>query len=1172
MSQAALDISRPEQTLTRTGLSLKRLGQSWQRQARGKQFLEALLTFLGSAASKNTRRSYSFAILEFWDWYEIHHHGDSPTPDKVRRADAFGFADWLRTRTIGLDEYRLRHDPDRALDLAIYQIVLGSPSIRFGAIRKKLLATHRFSKRVTFLAEGRSHSLDVLEIEEHEPRGDALAEYVALHGRPPPNALDIKLACLVEHKLLRRTPTVARVRDGSFPVEEELPDRAQLDYRVDPETFSYFIDTHTEASGVERSSTVAQRLGALSSFWNFLLDTGENEDSSEPLLQHNVWLAPFKAASRLVPARKTIARELSTPSLHLFTQILSTTLRRSHGAEQAYSVAEALVDGADVSAAEIGDAGVYDLRDRALLLFTLLVGARAEEMTNLRRSDITSSTPALVTLTGKGNKQRLVRLPNVALRALSDFWEKLDELSAEAPPGARVHALTEKAAPLFPTLKLWGRNGSSVPPPEDMRGLSRSAIAMMMRRRAGFVGIAEGSDEMRRVHPHGIRHLASQLASARGVDARTIQATLGHASLATTGLYVEERDASRRSLVPERGRPAPVSPPPTREVIETTATVAEEPEPAVHAPEAEPGPTLTGVGELPEEAIYIPSEKAVAIAESSKSVSTLLAIYENNWGEKGKRVNFKGAGLLAQTYVGKRSGLPWWQGMTGKLHDPEFSYVPNPGFATMPIISPAQFIGTSREATCDQPLCGALIALWEKWFDDETRGPTAARALSAWIQTAASITRDVEEQMIRRRGGWVRFTAPLDETVADPTATPRVLREHLDGAIVAWFEAVAWQHRPLLSGEPADTELEVPSWYGETDPLASIPTKDRAELLDWLNVFVGLPPRDRTPRFEGGLSRRDVGEFVSAICQFEMVKGDSDLHLLGGLDKKSQAEALKVLNQQVSSIVSRLTRGRVRDFNYQSLRMDRRVDRTRQEMAREAAERRGTTEEKSEELRTMYAKYLAPYILEVAGELFGQSVRTDPVLEIFSYCTSGSPLAEAGDKYKNLFRVAGDTIGHTREFATEFARETGQHSECVARRIARQLFETGALGAWAKRRNWPETIGMLDAMTAYRIPCPRSQESELASRLTGSRAAVPVFEEWKRARQRVMTAAEPEEQTEDWRETYEQERERSFSMPTPRRGGSLNQNPRAAGHDRFRAARSFLPNDALLALWATHMG
>lgn len=1120
----AIDIHRPTAELTRTGLDVRRLSEAWTHKPKGRRFTEALIGFLGSKDNPNTRKSYAFAITEFFAWYDSHFRR-IPAPDEVRRAEAFAYRQYLESRTIGLDEYRLSNDPDRELDLVIYRYVKAHGGCDITAIRRELMSHGRFTTTVTFVAGGRQHSLRVLTLEEDDLQGDDLASYVAAHGRNPPNGLDLRLACLCQHNLLHRTPTVEEIRKAAIDVGEEHPDQAQIGYRVDPEVFRYSIEVHTDAKPSERLTTVLLRLTALSSFWNYLADSGENVGDTESLLKHNVWRAATKDLRKRVASHQKVARELSTPDLELFVTILAETFRRSHP-EQHREAAEATLDGADVSRMATGRASALDLRDRSALLLVYWTGLRAGEMEHLRRSDLTvSERGALLDVLGKGGQRRLVSVPSPAVRALEDLQIELLKManSAEARPDALVHRLVLPHSPLVPPVQRWGSSALDVE--AEVPGLSESRFLRILHELGAAAGITPDSPEMKKLHPHGLRHLAASEARRRGVDLPTIQATLGHKSPATTGLYVEVRDAYERTLektpsaMPQERRHVVVSPPAPRP--ERQQERQERPAAAI---------TLE------------PSEAAVLLSETEEAVRIALETYKSHWGEQGKRVALShgATGLLGHAYVGKETGLPWWTGATGAMNDKTFSYTPNPALPAMPVISPSQFLGDIGTEVCGAPLCKALASLYDEWWSDERRGPTAASALALWLGLSASISADADEVVRNRNGGWLEFDAPIGDTSLH--GAPNALRIHLDDAIVAWFRHSAWQFMPSVeSRTPVGGELAIPDWYGETDPLASLPEKDRLELLDWLQVLVGLPPKDSTPRF-GRLSRRDVGKFLSEICGYETTAADEDI------PPKDRKDYLRAIEDQIERTVAALTESRVRDFRYSTSKARRKTEKLRGELEAKVAERTGEDEPKGVPRR------LASHMMGSVAQLFGEEAGADHVLNLFALCTSGAPLRDVLDKYKNLFRVSGGTIQHTAEFKKDFAEATAQHSECVARRVARHIFDEGRLGSWYERRNWPDTtIPYLEAMTAYRVPCPASQETELRH-LLGATRPLSVFDTWKRA-SGGMLAQEVGPSEAEMMFLEEQETKRA----KPTRPPVAKENPNRA-KQRLVAARRQLPN------------
>jgi integrase/recombinase XerD len=146
-------------------------------------------------------------------------------------------------------------------------------------------------------------------------------------------------------------------------------------------------------------------------------------------------------------------------------------------------------------------------RDRALLLLLYNTGARVQEIVDLDISDLRLDPVPIVTLEGKGRKQRACPLWMRTVDALKAWL-------AERGVGGE---------PLF--LNAQGRR------------LSRSGVAYILRKLAGRAGISPR--HATRVSPHVIRHTTAMHLLHAGVDITTIAAWLGHAQLSTTHAYVE---------------------------------------------------------------------------------------------------------------------------------------------------------------------------------------------------------------------------------------------------------------------------------------------------------------------------------------------------------------------------------------------------------------------------------------------------------------------------------------------------------------------------------------------------------------------------------------------------------------------------------------------------------
>jgi integrase/recombinase XerD len=147
-----------------------------------------------------------------------------------------------------------------------------------------------------------------------------------------------------------------------------------------------------------------------------------------------------------------------------------------------------------------------ELRDQAMLEVMYASGLRVSELVGLRLSDPDVAV-GVVRVLGKGSKERLVPLGEVAAARLTEYLSHGRPLLAKGRPS--------------PYLFL-GRHG---------RNLTRQMFWQMLRRRARMAGIG------RRVTPHTLRHSFATHLLERGADLRSVQLMLGHADIGTTQIY-----------------------------------------------------------------------------------------------------------------------------------------------------------------------------------------------------------------------------------------------------------------------------------------------------------------------------------------------------------------------------------------------------------------------------------------------------------------------------------------------------------------------------------------------------------------------------------------------------------------------------------------------------------
>lgn len=210
----------------------------------------------------------------------------------------------------------------------------------------------------------------------------------------------------------------------------------------------------------EKKSSLARKLAALRSFYRFLIRRG------------------------------TVTRN---PAETIRTPKLPKHIPRVLTKEDAQALMELPRDGAAPS-----------LRDRALLETLYSTGARVSELVGIDLEDL-SESDGLVRLRGKGRKERIVPVGDVALEAIRAYRAQLPALTPAVGP-----------RPLFRN-----RRGGRL----TARSVARIVSRYSRELRCGPVS------------PHALRHSFATHLLDEGADLRSIQEMLGHASLNTTQKY-----------------------------------------------------------------------------------------------------------------------------------------------------------------------------------------------------------------------------------------------------------------------------------------------------------------------------------------------------------------------------------------------------------------------------------------------------------------------------------------------------------------------------------------------------------------------------------------------------------------------------------------------------------
>lgn len=148
----------------------------------------------------------------------------------------------------------------------------------------------------------------------------------------------------------------------------------------------------------------------------------------------------------------------------------------------------------------------YDYRNKAMLELMYATGLRVSELVNLTYQNI-DLDKKIVRCYGKGNKERIVPVGDVAIKYLKKYLDEYRDM------------LTKRVL----CDKLFLNNHG--------KGITRQGFFKMLKMQACEKGIDEN------ITPHMLRHSFATHLLNNGADLRSIQIMLGHENISTTGIY-----------------------------------------------------------------------------------------------------------------------------------------------------------------------------------------------------------------------------------------------------------------------------------------------------------------------------------------------------------------------------------------------------------------------------------------------------------------------------------------------------------------------------------------------------------------------------------------------------------------------------------------------------------
>lgn len=164
------------------------------------------------------------------------------------------------------------------------------------------------------------------------------------------------------------------------------------------------------------------------------------------------------------------------------------------------------------------------IRDLALLSLLYESGCRVQELIDVKAGNISFNSPATITVTGKGNKVRIIPLSSNVVSIINRYVE--------------TYQISESGQHLF-------TNHNKEP-------LTRSGVTYILRK---YVEKAKQKEPAlfgnTNVHPHVLRHSKAMHLLESGVNLIYIRDFLGHSSVTTTEIYAKSSPEIKRKFLEE---------------------------------------------------------------------------------------------------------------------------------------------------------------------------------------------------------------------------------------------------------------------------------------------------------------------------------------------------------------------------------------------------------------------------------------------------------------------------------------------------------------------------------------------------------------------------------------------------------------------------------------------
>ena len=293
--------------------------------------------------------------------------------------------------------------------------------------------------------------------------------------------------------------------------------KTQKTLQQDHPLVAQFIDMLWLEQGLS-DNTLSSYRSDLKLFRQFLLDNGTEVDRAtfEDIVKFQHHLVAFKRAkttvTRMISALRRFYNYLQTNHLiavNPTSKVVMPKADKKLPKTLSQQQVEALLDAPDTEDA-------IENRDYAMLELLYATGMRVTELVSLQMPQI-SLQQGVIRVIGKGNKERLVPMGEVAIEALTNYIQF-----------SRNDLLKANSDVLFPS-----KRGTQ---------MTRQTFWHRIKAYAVRANISVA------LSPHTLRHAFATHLVNHGADLRVVQLLLGHSDLSTTQIYTHVAKARLQEL------------------------------------------------------------------------------------------------------------------------------------------------------------------------------------------------------------------------------------------------------------------------------------------------------------------------------------------------------------------------------------------------------------------------------------------------------------------------------------------------------------------------------------------------------------------------------------------------------------------------------------------------